>query len=197
MAHLAPDDCEKLQIDVLLNEYQACHRNKNHFDSIRWTIGSIFIGASLTLFGISFEKHLVEVLLASIFSFLLMGLWYLYFQHVNPFVMASIIRSHEIEKTLRNMKLEIRLHKSTYETEKEMFHMKGTSITFLLLSCIVGMWLSRTAVSAYESFGYYVYLLGLVFVVFLVFFRWVHFRKFNAIDWSKKIEEILKEKSSA
>jgi hypothetical protein len=187
MAHPASDDREKLQIDVFLNEYQACHRNKDHFDSVRWTIGSIFVGASLTLFGISFGKQVVEVLLASIFSFLLMIFWYLYFQHVNPFVMASIVRIHEIEKALRDRKLEIRLHKSIHDTEKEIIHAKGTTITFLLISSMVGMWLFRIALLTYDSFTFVCLLEA--FVGFLIGFWWVHFRMFNAINWGERIRD--------
>jgi hypothetical protein len=42
------------EVDVLIGEYQACHRNRNHYDSVGWTIGSIFIAVSLALIGFSF-----------------------------------------------------------------------------------------------------------------------------------------------
>jgi glucose uptake protein GlcU len=42
------------EVDVSIGEYQACHRNRNHYDSVEWTIGSIFIAVSLALIGFSF-----------------------------------------------------------------------------------------------------------------------------------------------
>ena len=73
---MEPAEKEKKKIDVLLAEYQACHRNRDHYDSVRWTIGSIFIATSLTLFGISFLKevrgNLMEVIFIAVFSVLLM-----------------------------------------------------------------------------------------------------------------------------
>ena len=68
-----PNEMEKERIDVLLAEYQASHRNRNHYDSVRWTIGSILMAASLTLFGISFmepvRNNFWDVILIAFFLF--------------------------------------------------------------------------------------------------------------------------------
>ena len=67
-----PTPNEKLQeknVDVLIAEYHACQENRSHYDSIRWVIGSIFIGASLALFGLSFQvTDLVSIRLMGCFS---------------------------------------------------------------------------------------------------------------------------------
>jgi hypothetical protein len=193
MAHLTEEDQEKALIDVLLNEYQACHRNINHFDGVRWTIGSIFIGASLTLFGISFDKRLIEVGLAFFFSLFLMLAWYLYFQHVNPYVLVSILRIHQIEKTLRdmelkNMKLDIGLHRLIFMEEEKIFHIKGIWITFILIISIVGMWLLRIAVLINRS-SYYLIAIGMIYAGFVLCFWWAHFTKFNTLKLGKRIRE--------
>ena len=120
------DDHAKIQVNILLNEYQACHRNRNHYDSVRWTIGSIFIGASLALFGLSLTMHIVVVLLAFVFSIGLVIIWYLYSSHVNPYIMRAMVRMHEIEKKLRDLNFEIKLHKSILDPQpKEKITIPG------------------------------------------------------------------------
>lgn len=123
---------------ALLSEYQACHRNRNHYDSVRWTIGSIFIATSLALFGVSFWKEIIDepqkVLLVAIFSGALIATWYLYNRHVNPYVMASVVRFHEIEKELRRMGYSINLHRSIATTRK----MRGIWVTYLLFMVVCG-----------------------------------------------------------
>jgi len=47
-------------ISILLNEYQACHRQRNHYASIRWTIGSLFLAASFVLYATSFDANLID-----------------------------------------------------------------------------------------------------------------------------------------
>jgi hypothetical protein len=62
---------ELKRIDVLLEEYQACQNTRNHYDNIRWTIGSIFIAISLAIFGISFTNEVINeqniVILSTLF----------------------------------------------------------------------------------------------------------------------------------
>lgn len=199
MADLTPNDHEKLQIDIFLNEYQACHQTRNHYDSVRWTIGSIFIGASLALFGLSLDKPLVAVLLAFFFSFFLIIVWYLYAHHVNPYVMASIIRSHEIEKALRNMKFRIELHNSIHRTDDEILNLKGTIITFALFSLVIVIWFFRIALSVYDFFKgfnrhflFWACILILVYALFLIVFWGLH-EKFNPINLGERIKEILED----
>jgi hypothetical protein len=65
------------EVDILLAEYQAAHMNRDHYDSVRWTMGSIFIVGSLTLFGISFAEPVVgmplQVGLLAVVSVILFG----------------------------------------------------------------------------------------------------------------------------
>lgn len=104
-----PINDPKLLVEALLAEYQACHMNRDHYDSVRWTIGSIFIAASLTLFGISFLEPIVHnrpaVVVMAAFSLFLFAVWYAYNQHVNPYVKTSLRRLREIESELKNMGL--------------------------------------------------------------------------------------------
>jgi len=79
--------------------------NRDHYDSVRWTIGSIFIVGSLTLFGISFVEPVVRMplqvaLLAGV-SVILFGVFAAYHLHVEPYVKMSIRRLQMIEKELQ------------------------------------------------------------------------------------------------
>jgi hypothetical protein len=162
---------------------------------VRWTIGSIFIGASLTLFGFSLDKSFFAVLLSFAFSIGLMFVWYLYSHHVNPYVMASIFRSHAIEKRLRDMQYEIELHYSIYKTD-ELLNFKGTSITYLLFSMVMGMWVARIGLGIYDlnfssfEFAVCASLLVLLYCLFLIAFHLLH-KKYNPTPWGKEIKKIL------
>jgi len=104
-----PIDDPKVLVEALLAEYHACHMNRDHYDSVRWTIGSIFIAASLTLFGISFVEPVVRsprtVAVMGIFSLFLFGVWCAYNSHVNPYVKTSLRRLVEIESELKSLGL--------------------------------------------------------------------------------------------
>ena len=187
------------QIDIWLAEYQACHQTRNHYDAVRWTIGSIFFGTSLALFGLSLDKPLVAVLLSFLFSISLTFVWYLYAHHVNPYIMESIFRCHAIEKEIRNKKFNIELHKLIRKTDddKEVFNSKGTRITYGLFSLIMGMWILRISWSIYELFNgitcdfvFWIFILALFFIFFQCLFSLVH-KKFNQKDWGKEIKKIL------
>jgi hypothetical protein len=39
------------RIKALLEEYHDCHQTRDHYDSVRWTIGSIFIASGVLLLG--------------------------------------------------------------------------------------------------------------------------------------------------
>ncbi|MDH5266766.1 MAG: hypothetical protein OEW62_03705 [Candidatus Bathyarchaeota archaeon] len=111
------------QIDIWLAEYQACHSNRNHYETIAWTIGSIFIVASFTLFGISFWEELangsVAVWLLGFFSLLLMGIWLSYVVYVQEYVKASQKRLWKIEEELQGKKYDIQLH-TTIKSKKRI-----------------------------------------------------------------------------
>lgn len=187
-------DHKKIQIDILLNEYQTCHRNRNHYDSVRWTIGSIFIVASLTLFGLSLEKNVETVILAYCFSWSLILIWYFYSQHVNPYIMRSMIRMHAIEKKLRDWKFEIELHKSILDPEpKEGFTVKGTYHSLAILILVTIMWFLNISVSIYRSsiwkFSYSIALSAVIFLIIPLAVIFVLYRKFNAVDYVKEMKK--------
>jgi hypothetical protein len=193
-------DHEKLQIKILLQEYQSCHDTRNHYDNVRWMIGSIFIVTSLALFGLSLDKPLVAVLLAFLSSVSSMMIWYLYAQHVNHYIVASIIRCHEIEKYLRkDLKFEIKLHTSIRKMDNSIPKLKGTVITFSLISMVIVIWFFRILWSIYilskgitHEFVFWFILLGFIFGASL-FKLWVLHNKLNPTNLSKNLEDIDKD----
>ena len=188
-------EIEKMQINILLNEYQACHRNRNHYDSVRWTIGSLFIGASLTLFGISIVKEVETfgVIIACFFSLGLIMIWYLYSQHVNPYILASIIRARDIEKEFNEQTYKIELHTLIKSLDPPIiFNVKGTKITFSLVLLILGMWFLRmlSLVYSLNRYGEISAIFAIPIISFLLIVFWIYHNKFNQ-DIEKKIEDQL------
>lgn len=101
------NDFEKKRVDVLLAEYRACYKNRDHYESVKWTIGAIFIAASLTLFGISFIKevkgNLLEVGSLAFFSIALSVIWYCYNRYVGLYISESFERMWKIEEELQEI----------------------------------------------------------------------------------------------
>jgi hypothetical protein len=189
-------DTRDSQIDILLNEYQSCHRNRNHYDSVRWTIGSIFIVASLTLFGLSLDKPIVIVILAYYFSWSLIMIWYFYSQHVNPYIMRSMIRMHEIEKKLRDWDFEINLHKSILAPEpKEGFTVKGTYHSLSILILVTIMWFFNISISIYRNlnwaFPYGIAISTIIFLIIPLVIISVLYKKFNAVNYVTEMKKNL------
>jgi len=151
------NELEKKRIDAFLAEYQACHRNRNHYDSVRWTIGSIFMATSFTLFGISFmetiRNNFMEVNLIAVFSILLTLIWYAYFQHVNLYIMTSFERFLEIETELQKMGLDVRLHHSIVCASKCKKQKRGYYITAGLLITVFLAWIVRISLSWQDCEG--------------------------------------------
>jgi len=89
---------------------------------MRWTIGSIFIAASLTLLGISLLEsvalHPLQVLVMTSLSLALFFIWLAYSEHVEPWVKASLKRFYEIEEELRGLGFNMRLHHSIREKKQ-------------------------------------------------------------------------------
>ncbi|MEM3448093.1 MAG: hypothetical protein QXP38_04320 [Nitrososphaerota archaeon] len=130
------------KISVLLAEYQAAHMNRDHYDSMRWTIGSIFIASSLTLLGISFLEPVahyhLQVLAITSFSCALFFVWLAYSQHVEPWVKASLKRLYEIEEELKVLGFDMRLHHSIREKRQIRGRwIRNFLIILVLSSCIV------------------------------------------------------------
>jgi len=157
------------ELDLLLAEYQCAHMNRDHYDSVRWVIGSIFIAGSFALFGISFIEPAAGaaalVVLLAISSIGLFAVFAAYHLHVEPYVKLSIARLQTIEKELQTcgyvsplpdselelfevyqrdpkklIKLIPRLHTIIQEVAKRG---RGKPILWLLTLVLVAAWLLR------------------------------------------------------
>jgi hypothetical protein len=105
---------QKEKVRVWLAEYEACYSNRNHFESVYWLIASIFLVASFTSLGLSFQESIINnvsvVLFLTFLSIFLFIVLMLYNFMVQRYVDISYERIHEIEKQLRGLKLDIQLH---------------------------------------------------------------------------------------
>ncbi|MDH5449579.1 MAG: hypothetical protein OEX77_01580 [Candidatus Bathyarchaeota archaeon] len=138
----------EMKVDILLAEYQAAHINRNHYDSVAFTVASILVATSFTLYGISFlgevRNDFVEVGFLACVSFALMLIWYAYHVYVDPFVRLSIKRLWEIEENLRQLGFDApKLHTMiVQETTKG----RGRRIVRLILMLAYFAWLFRILV---------------------------------------------------
>jgi len=144
---LGNDEKLKLRVQALLSEYHACHLNRNHFDTLRWTIGSIFIAASLALLSISFLQDVKdspqgEVEWLALFSLLLMVVWFVYHRYTNRFVVLSLQRMWNIEESLRNLDVGLDTELHTFIKKKTRKGL-GRLTTWLFFMTIFGAWLAR------------------------------------------------------
>lgn len=129
---------ERLQI--LLAEYQACNMNRDHYDSVRWLIGSVFIGASLTAFGLSStyaEGPLV--LIIALFSQSLVAIFIGYNDIVQAYIDLSLERCREIEIELRKFKAPVLHSRIDKRTRKR----RGRLLTKLLVGITTSAWILR------------------------------------------------------
>jgi hypothetical protein len=140
-------DLDRMRVDALLTEYQIAQANRDHNETIRWTICSIFIGVSLAVYGFSFTSDLRENFLAvsllAGFSMVLMTIWAAYSAHVQPYVNFSQDRLWEIEMELQAMvfapfpKLHLTIKDKTPRPGR------GRQITFSLFMTLLTAWLLR------------------------------------------------------
>lgn len=199
-------DEEKKRIDILVGEYQACHSNRNHYDSVRWTIGAIFIAASLTLFGISFveevRSNFIHVNLIGFFSLAWMLVWYVLFVHVNPYIMVSIIRCHKIELELYEMGFNVRLHRSVAKTQERASSVIyrrfwGKDIAYHIFAIILYSWTIRVILSWMDNVqvvGTYGAIPFIIFLVLGIMILVLNKEVFRIDDWRKEIATITKER---
>ena len=132
---------DKTNVEVLLTEYRACHMNRDHYESVKWMIGSIFIAASFTLLGISFVREVrnVEVALLASFSLVSIFIWTCYSEHVRWFIKRSLDRIEEIEKELQSLGYSIKLH-SSIRAKKQI---RARWITVFLIITMFAAWICR------------------------------------------------------
>ena len=183
----------RANIDILLNEYQACYANRNHYATTNWLRASIFIVASLTSVGASLQitDNSMVYLLAFISWFLLV-LWFLYLEHVDPWIMTSILRSHQIEQELRLMGYPIQLQKLIHKKPKfarsPRLNLSGRNITICIYSAIGIFWIYRIQLLHNDWFGYAINIFFILFISFTYIYS-----NFFAINWSRKIDDVLKD----
>lgn len=197
------------KIQVLLNEYQACHRNRNHYGSVRWTRGSILIATSLGLLGFSFwsevKGDIWKINFMALFSILLFLLWYLYNQYVNPFIMLSILRMHEIELALYKMGFNIKLHKSIYKETKDRrlipfskIKFKAIHITSLEFIIIFGAWSLRNVLlwiyHDIECTRIIARNITIAIIICMIISMLMHKYRYNRTNWRTKIDAIIKKR---
>jgi len=136
-------------LNALLAEYEACYKTRDHYDSVEWTIGSIFIASSLFLLGVSFEISptkitFVSVVSLCVVSLLLFGIWYAYVLHVEPYIIDSINRAREIETWVNQHYGAIWLQLQTvYLNPSKRKPGRGRAITYSLFGLILGTALVR------------------------------------------------------
>jgi hypothetical protein len=130
-------------IDALLAEYNACHKTRDHYELIQWSIGSIFIASALLLLGVSFQIPKVDangVVFMGVVSMVLVTVWFAYHQHVDPYVQDSIDQALRIEQYLHTYgvpapNLQTRLHARGKGT--------GRIITYTLYATILALAIIR------------------------------------------------------
>lgn len=135
------DDSKK--VDALLAEYEACHMNRDHYDSVRWTISSVLVGASLASFAISFLEPLcasqTSVTQLSVFSVIIVCTALLYHLHIERYVRMSIERFWSVEEELDKFGLNVRLHR----TIRGRMGGIGKLTTLLLFGSLILAWVMR------------------------------------------------------
>ncbi|MFH0848472.1 MAG: hypothetical protein V1857_03095 [archaeon] len=136
-------------VDVLLAEYQACHMNSAHFESLRWTSGSILLVASVSLLVISFVRQVADdfriVLAFRVCSLALFLVWFAYDRYIDPVVTASLDRCYEIEKELRELGFVSPLLRRMpiprlFSSIKARRERRGTWATLFVVILIVILW---------------------------------------------------------
>jgi hypothetical protein len=100
------------QVKVWLAEYDAAIQTRNHYDSTRWLIGSIFIAIIFTMFAASFQPLVMSIFSISVLAGVSLILWcvFVYYdQHVQPWIKAALFRCRMIEGYLQSKGYDYRL----------------------------------------------------------------------------------------
>ena len=159
------------RIEILLNEYRACHMNRDNYTRIRWSVGSIFLAASIALIGISISQgekirdiEIISLMIISVFLFLV---WHIYNNRIlSIYTMMSIRRMHQIERQLRIM----RLHRDIYAFQKKNTKWKGQYIVLLFWGTLYFSWIFRfhIFVNRIETFDYCLMICGVLFLAIIL-----------------------------
>jgi hypothetical protein len=122
--------------------------NRDHYDSVRWLIGSIFIASSFTLLGASFldtiAYSLPSLCLVAFVSVLVLLIWVGYDRRVSPWIITSIKRCWAIELELENLGYNsITLHRLIRDYDKENKRKSARYLVILLTAVVVVAWVVR------------------------------------------------------
>lgn len=143
-------DLDRMRVDALLTEYQIAQANRDHNETLLWTIGSILIGVSLAVYGLSFTSDLRENFLAvsllAFFSMVLMTIYGFYNAHVQPYVNLSQDRLWEIEMELQAMVFAPfpKLHLTIRDTTPRAGQGRRITLSFsvtLLVAWLLRVWI--------------------------------------------------------
>ena len=149
--------------------------NRDHYESVLWTMGTVFVATSLALFGISFLKDVVgtgkfeRVALMALFSLFLFAVWLAYVQHVGPWIRTSLNRCREIEELLSQFKFGLR-ETPKFQTsiwKESQKQRRGIWITSSLLSALLLAWFLQIALFNICTQQIST-LIGLLFILLLV-----------------------------
>ena len=135
------------RIDALLEEYDACLATRDHYDSVRWLIASIFVGFSLTAFGVSFidtANPVIPVVLLAVFSLLLFGIAIAFFEHAQPYVKESLDRALQIEYALVAFGIPMQLQQNIRRKSSQG---RGKLILIFLSIIVLSFWIIRVLVA--------------------------------------------------
>jgi heme/copper-type cytochrome/quinol oxidase subunit 4 len=132
------------QIEGLLKEYDVCHSNRNHYDSVRWTIASLFTGFSLAAFGFTFSSDQavkpVSVTIVGAFAISMFLIGMAYFLHIEPYIRISIDRLYWIEVELQRLGVNVSLHRSIVSMTPRGH---GKRFIYFLIVIVVAFWILR------------------------------------------------------
>lgn len=139
---------------VWLAEYDAAVQTRNHYDSERWLIGSIFIAVIFTMFAASFQALVANSLILGALAGISVTLWcvFVYYdQHVQPWINAAIFRMQMIEGYLQSRGYDCRLQgyiryeydRSTGNFTRERKQVSGKWVIVLFSMMIPLMWIFR------------------------------------------------------
>jgi hypothetical protein len=138
------DKIRQEKIQVWLKEYEVCHCARNHFDTIRWTIGSIFLVVSFALLGLSFQKDIAGdppmITLITFFSVFPVVIWLLYDRLLQPYIDSCYERIWKIEEELRAQGMDIWLNTNM---KQDFPKGRGKRILYLATSLILAIAILR------------------------------------------------------
>jgi hypothetical protein len=163
------------KIDILLQEYQQTLSNRNHYHSIRWTMGTLFITATFSLFGASFLKELLDqpvgVVTMGVFSLLLLAVWVAFSLHGQTYVDTCHIRLNQIEKQIQDL-AGTDFPKLHHEIGKAMKEKRvGTAITIIMLHTVVTAWIVRIwLLPSMQQYPWFFVSLWLAILIWMLYF---------------------------